>query len=120
MNHKAWRVLTIVSLAIAVAVGLHPAQPALGGGPQTKVTVKEFVYTPKTIIVPAGADRFVVTNIGAVEHTFVIDALKVKSASIKPGQSVSLTINLKPGTYQVYCDVPGHKELGMIGTITVK
>ncbi len=120
MDRKAWWALTIMSLAVGVAVGLHPAQPALGGGPQTKITVKEFVFSPKTITVPSGTDQFVVVNTGAVEHTFVIDALKVKSPPIKPGQSVTLTINLKPGTYQVYCDVPGHKELGMVSTITVK
>ncbi len=120
MDRKAWWALTIVILAVGVAVGLHPAQPALGGGPQTKITLKEFVFSPKNVAVSAGTDQFVVANTGAVEHTFVIDALKVKSPAIKPGQSVTLTVNLNPGTYQVYCDVPGHKELGMVSTITVK
>jgi uncharacterized cupredoxin-like copper-binding protein len=64
--------------------------------------------------------QFVVTNAGAVEHTFVIDALKVKRPTIKPGQAATVSVNLKPGSYQVYCDVPGHKELGMVSTISVK
>ncbi len=66
MDRKAWWALTIMSLAVGVAVGLHPAQPALGGGPQTKITVKEFVFSPKTITVPSGTDQFVVVNTGAV------------------------------------------------------
>lgn len=32
----------------------------------------------------------------------------------------STTANLKPGTYHFYCTVPGHREAGMEGTLTVK
>ncbi|MGI8484578.1 MAG: plastocyanin/azurin family copper-binding protein [Thermomicrobiales bacterium] len=29
-------------------------------------------------------------------------------------------MNAKAGTYQYYCSVPGHKEAGMVGKLTVK
>ena len=46
--------------------------------------------------------------------------LKVKSGPIKPGQSMTITATAKPGTYKFYCDIPGHKELGMVATVTAK
>jgi uncharacterized cupredoxin-like copper-binding protein len=35
------------------------------------------------------------------------------------GQSSTLTLKLKPGTYTYYCPVPGHRQAGMVGRITV-
>jgi uncharacterized cupredoxin-like copper-binding protein len=32
----------------------------------------------------------------------------------------SLTVDLKPGTYEFYCPVDGHRQAGMKGTLTVK
>ncbi len=121
MGRKIWWIMAIVGvLAAGLAVGIHPTQLALGGAPAVKITAKEYTFTPKTITAETSARQFTITNAGTLEHTFVIDVLKVKSPLIKPGQSVTITVNLKKGTYQVYCDVPGHQEVGMVATLTVK
>ena len=34
--------------------------------------------------------------------------------------NTSVTVNLKPGTYTFFCQAPGHRAAGMVGTLTVK
>lgn len=41
-------------------------------------------------------------------------------SELEPGKSGSLTVTLKPGTYLLYCNVPGHYMSGMWTTITAK
>lgn len=71
---------------------------------------------------PAGEVEFVYTNEGQIEHTLTIEGreedlfLEVSSQ----GDTDSGTIELEPGEYAYYCDVSGHREAGMEGTLTVE
>lgn len=57
----------------------------------------------------------------AQPHSFLIPALNVKSAQIPAGKDATVTVTAnKEGTYEVLCDVPGHKDGGMKGTANVK
>jgi uncharacterized cupredoxin-like copper-binding protein len=40
-------------------------------------------------------------------------------AELDPGQSGALTVTLKPGTYILYCNIPGHYIMGMWTLVTV-
>ena len=43
----------------------------------------------------------------------------VATSDLAPGISESLTVELKPGSYEFYCSIPGHKQLGMDQKVTV-
>jgi plastocyanin len=42
------------------------------------------------------------------------------ASSFSTKGTVSVTVNLKPGTYTFFCEAPGHRAAGMDGTLTVK
>ena len=73
--------------------------------------------------VSAGATTFKVTNTGEETHGFEIEGNGIEIAlkpRLKKGESGSLQVDLKPGTYKVYCPVLGHKRRGMSLDLTVK
>jgi uncharacterized cupredoxin-like copper-binding protein len=73
--------------------------------------------------VRAGATTFKVTNTGEETHGFEIEGNGIEKAlkpRLKKGESGSLQVDLKPGTYKVYCPVLGHKRRGMSLDLTVK
>ena len=71
--------------------------------------------------VHAGKVTFSVKNEGKLPHDFVVEGndVKTKTPLLNPGQSKSLEVDLKSGSYDVYCSVPGHKQAGMDLKLTV-
>jgi uncharacterized cupredoxin-like copper-binding protein len=81
----------------------------------------DFSFQPSTVNVSSASVTFNVVNDGQFPHNIAIDgqAGSIFANDIEAGQSASATINLPPGTYTFYCPVPGHRERGMVGTLTV-
>jgi uncharacterized cupredoxin-like copper-binding protein len=48
------------------------------------------------------------------------NGVEEETETIQPGEKSTLTVDLKPGEYEFYCPVDGHKQAGMEGTLTVK
>jgi uncharacterized cupredoxin-like copper-binding protein len=108
----------------AAAPTTTAATPAAGGN-AIAVGETEFKLTPADPSVKSGKVTIVAKNNGKVTHAIAVEGAgaggkDAKSSSISPGQSTTLTVNLKPGkTYEFYCPIDGHKGLGMKGEIKV-
>jgi uncharacterized cupredoxin-like copper-binding protein len=96
--------------------GGDPARP-----PDLTVSVKEFRFEPAELTVDAGKPSVVaVDNIGTIDHDFTVQGTGFKITVAKAHtERGTLTVS-KPGTYEFYCSLPGHKSAGMHGTLTVK
>lgn len=88
-------------------------------GDAIKVEAKEFAFDPTDIEAPADTPFTVeVVNVGAIEHNFVVTGYEDQIIATTAGQTVSGELTLPAGTYEVYCSIAGHKEAGMVGTLT--
>jgi len=95
-----------------------------GGGPAplaVTITAKDISYDTTAITAKVGqAVTVTLNNTGALDHSFVIDELGVKLENVKAGTTGTVTFTPQTaGTYTFYCSVPGHKQAGMVGTLTV-
>ncbi|MBI3449797.1 MAG: DoxX family membrane protein [Acidobacteria bacterium] len=64
----------------------------------------------------AGRTLFKVTNAGTMLHRFEIEGKGIEEEiedGVEAGQSTTLELDLKPGVYEVYCPMRGHKKAGM-------
>ncbi len=102
-----------------------PAAPAEASGGEAAaaqdvtVTMHDVYFDPTEITIPANTPvKFTLPNDGAALHDFSIDALDV-SVTVNPGDTGEVTIDAPAGEYEFYCNIPGHKEAGMVGKLIV-
>jgi uncharacterized cupredoxin-like copper-binding protein len=81
-------------------------------------------FEPATITVKKGTPvRVTLTNSSALEHDWVVDNLDGKKIQMHAAPKATATVEFTPtapGTYEFYCSIPGHREAGMKGTLTVQ
>ena len=97
------------------------AAPASQTGAPVQVSLVEFEIRMPTEL-PAGLTTFVVTNDGARQHNFVIEGQGIEEVfaqNLQAGESNTMTVELPPGEYRVYCPVGNHAGQGMELTLTV-
>lgn len=97
-----------------------------GGGSTVKFEADpggELAYTTTSATAKAGKVTVDFNNPQALTHDVKIEDAQGKEVGgtelIASGED-STTVDLKPGTYTYFCSVPGHREAGMGGTLTVK
>ena len=106
-----------------IAAGLVAAMSSAATAQSVPVTLSEWKVQIARDTLQAGSVTFRVKNEGAVVHGLQIEGEGVDKGTpqIAAGQSGSLTVTLKPGTYELYCPMAeqSHKLAGMKKQITV-
>jgi uncharacterized cupredoxin-like copper-binding protein len=136
-------ILAVVFILLLAACG--QSQPAASAPQTLAVAAKEFAFAPAALTVKAGQPVTIsLQNTGAVEHDWSVREIEISgeakssddaasghtmggtgdepelhvAASIGGKGTLTFTPS-KPGMYEYYCTVAGHKEAGMVGTLTV-
>jgi VCBS repeat-containing protein len=118
----------VALVATACTGGDGDVEGGGGGGEQAaapaavEIALADFSISPTAISVPAGQPiEFTVMNHGAAPHTFAVDVADKTFVTdlIDPDGQVTLDVPaLEEGSYEAYCTVAGHKDLGMVATVT--
>ncbi len=113
----------VAAVALAAAPPTHraPGAPGGPGGPGAPVAVSaklsEWKVELSEAAIAPGSVTFTITNVGNIPHAFEVEGegIEQETKLIQPGTATTLTLTLKPGTYEVYCPVgdDSHKQLGM-------
>jgi plastocyanin len=99
-----------------------PAVPTASGADFT-VVEREYSIDPHDLDVPKpGSFTLAIQNAGGVPHALEVEGRsgKVETGPIAPGKTAMLELTLtRPGRYEWYCPIDGHRGRGMRGTVIV-
>ena len=134
-----WRLsIGLAAVALVVFSTWVVSAGAVTSKPLVAVQVDEFSVFPATQGAPVGKVRFVVTNIGKMEHEFVVirtnkpagNLLKGNEADetgavgeldgVKAGNARVLVLTLRRGHYALICNLPGHYRTGQFADFYVR
>jgi uncharacterized cupredoxin-like copper-binding protein len=99
-----------------------------GGGGGASSTVKltadpggALKFDTTKLSAKAGKVTVVMDNPSSTPHAVEVEGNGVEEETKTLTQGTAkVTVDLKPGKYEFYCPVDGHKEAGMEGTLTVQ
>jgi plastocyanin len=117
------RPLAVVLLLTAIGAGAcggsdEPARPP----GQNEVVMTEYEFDPRDVTVTRGT-ALTVRNEGEIAHNLKVrrgDEELIGTDSFLGGNSEKLEVDVPPRRYSMVCTVPGHEQLGMTGTFTVR
>jgi uncharacterized cupredoxin-like copper-binding protein len=137
MAISAALVLATVSMAVVTSGGssakatiapiTQSGREAASGSGSSSLTEEadpegQLRYTTKNLSAKAGRVTIDFKNMSPLMHNMTIAQGHTVLAATPTfqGGARKLTLDLKPGTYIFYCSVPGHRQAGMEGKLTVR
>lgn len=114
--------------ALATAVRATEQRAATAEGGRLEIDADpngQLAYLVGSATAPAGALEIDSRNAASIPHDIALqegtDGAELgKGATVSNGGVSRVSVNLRPGRYTFYCTLPGHREAGMLGTLTVR
>lgn len=81
----------------------------------------DLAYQVTEATAPAGEVTLRMPNPSALPHNIAVDEpTQAIGEVVEMGGVSEITVDFPSGEYEYYCTVPGHREAGMVGTLTVE
>jgi hypothetical protein len=120
----------LATLAIALGSGCSDDRAVVEPRPFVEVTLDDYAITPQAVSVPSGRVEIVARNVGRLTHNLRVEVPPdtpedqpeelATTPTSQPGQTVRVTVELKPGRYGIRCSLANHDDLGERGTLIVR
>lgn len=125
----------------ATEAGSATTTAPAAGGQTLKIEMGEFYYKPQDVQAKAGTVTIDADNVGGAPHELVlaktdVDPAKLPTVAdgsvdeasldvpgeieeVEGGAAGTVTLDLKPGKYVMFCNLPAHYTAGMYGSLAV-
>lgn len=108
-------------LLLSLAACSVPGSSAAPGS--ITIHLSEYKLDPVALNLTAGTFDVTAVNSGTISHALELSGngidVHTKDFAYPPGHSEGFQVTLKPGTYQFFCPIDGHRGLGMQATLVV-
>ena len=111
--------LVFVATSFALVWVMTPAPNRDAPEGAVEVQTRNVAFVPSSLTAGAGQVTVAIRNRDLFWHTLTIDTLKV-DLKVPVGRLRAASFEARPGTYEFYCRIPGHRSFGMRGTLTVR
>ena len=83
--------------------------------PEFAVQLGRYTIAPDVLNVPVGEVDLRVTNTDNMVHNLTVAGRGTRN--LNPGETQVITVTVQAASYRMWCDVPGHADMGQTGTL---
>lgn len=85
--------------------------------PVVDIELGRYTISPNDLTITAGPVTLQVTNVDTMAHNLVVAGKGTRI--LAPGETQTIPADIEAGDYRMWCDIPGHAELGQVGVLRV-
>jgi plastocyanin len=115
--------LLIACVPVLALSACNRGEVARAPGGDVSLTLTDYRIAPQRVRVAPGRITFDVRNDAHLPHNWQMRGrgkVRGRISTLLPGESGTVTVRLRRGTYRMYCGLGHHEELGEYGTVSVR
>ncbi len=117
LNRRTAIAVCAATAAVTSLAGCGGADSNEADAPTVDIELGNYTISPNEITIGTGVVNLRVTNTDSIEHNLTVGGRGTRN--LAPGAEQTVSVDLAVGSYNMWCDIPGHAALGQTGTLTV-